>query len=197
MNKNRIIISLVACFILLSSGLNGCAKKFTQIPPDNTPIDNQNSGEITASIYPKSERQVAPDFDLPKLDGTGNLTLTSLKGKIVLLDFTTTWCGWCTKQEPQVIDLFKNYEAKGFIVIAVDCREPMETVLGKYPGGKNLYPVILDEKGNVCTSQPGFQGYPYYSLIDKEGKIAYIQSGFDENMYKTVSGMIEYLMDKE
>ena len=114
-----------------------------------------------------------------------------------VIDFTTTWCIWCTRQEPQVVDLHKKYESKGFTVIAIDCNEPRETVLSKYPGGTNLYPVVLDLDGNVSRNQYGVQGFPFYLLVDKTGKVAYVQSGFKEDMFKSVSKIIDYLMDKE
>lgn len=199
MKKNIRLLAVMACFVLLFTALqSGCRKEIAQTPPpDNTPIEQPLKGELPAGFTPLEQRQVAPDFDLPRLDGTGKLSLASLKGKIVLIDFTTTWCGWCTKQEPQVIDLHKKYESKGFTVIAIDCREPRETVMGKYPGGKNLYPVILDEDGNVSGNLYGVTGYPFYLLLDKTGKVAYAQNGYDELMFDKVSKMIDYLMDKE
>jgi thiol-disulfide isomerase/thioredoxin len=197
MKKCTIIVVSMTCFILLFSTIvSGCKKNIVNTQPiENPPIEIPTTPpveeikdppsqekppmvDLPLGLIPKDQRQFAPEFDLPKLDGTGNLSLSSLKGKIVLIDFTTTWCIWCTRQEPQVEDLYKKYEPKGFTVIAIDCREPKETVLGKYPGGKSMYPVILDEDGNVSGNLFGVQGYPFYSLIDQEGKVAYFQSGF-------------------
>lgn len=207
MKNYRKFVSFLVFIVLFSSFmLSGCSKNSATQPSVNPPIENPTTlptgekpvvGKLPTGLYPKMERQFAPDFDLPKLDGSGNLSLASLKGKIVLIDFTTTWCVWCERQEPQVIDLFKKYESKGFTVVAIDCREPKETILGKYPDGKSLYPVLLDETGYVSGSQFGVQGYPYYSLLDKDGKVAYIQSGYKEDMFDSVSKIIDYLMENE
>lgn len=216
MKKSMLVVSLVACFVLLfSSVMCGCKKNTANTQPiENPPIEQPtvppveeikdppteekpSTTNLPLGLIPKDQRQYAPEFDLPKLDGTGNLTLSSLKGKVVLIDFTTTWCIWCTRQEPQVEDLYKKFEAKGFTVIAIDCREPKDTVLGKYPDGKSIYPVILDEDGNVSGNLFGVQGYPFYSLIDQEGKVAYFQSGFKEDMFESVSKIIDYLMVNE
>lgn len=225
MKKRYGLILLLVCLLLVfASFQTGCKKNVSQGQPSNNPpldepitkppleevktppvaevtppvnVENQVKAEIPPGLYPKEERQSAPEFDLPKLDGSGNLTLTSLKGKMILIDFTTTWCIWCTRQEPQVEDLYETYKEKGFTVIAIDCREPKDTVLGKYPGGKSMYPVLLDEDGNVSGNLYGVQGYPFYLLIDKEGKVAYVQSGFKEDMFNSVSKILDYLLEKE
>jgi peroxiredoxin len=208
MKNYRKFVSFLVFIVLFSSFmLSGCSKKIAETQPNENPlIENPTTppteekpvaGQLPTGLFPKMERQFAPDFDLPKLDGSGNLSLASLKGKIVLLDFTQTTCIWCERQEPQVIDLFKKYESKGFTIVAIDCREPKETILGKYPGGKSLYPVLLDETGYVSGSQFGVQGYPHYLLLDKDGKVAYIQSGYKEDMFDNVSKIIDYLMENE
>ena len=193
MKINRGCLALVICiFLLFSITFIGCRKNIVQIQPEET-----TTVEVPKDLYPKEQRQVAPEFNLPILDGSGDLSLASLKGKYILIDFTTTWCGYCTLQEPQVIDLHKKYETKGFTVIAIDCEESKQIVLGKYPSGKNLYPVILDEDGYVSKKLYGIQGYPLYLLIDKNGKVAYVQSRYKENMFQTVSEILDYLMKNE
>ena len=208
-----LVVSVVFFVLLFTITFSGCRKSISSNNlPENPSVENPVTpaepnppqeevkpvaGQLPEGLYPQVERQIAPEFDLPRLDGEGNLSLSSLKGKLVLIDFTTTWCIWCTRQEPQVEDLFKKYESKGFTVIAIDCREPKETVLSKYPGGKSMYPVLLDEDGNVSSNQFGVKGYPFYLLIDQTGKVAYVQSGFKENMFDSVSKIIDYLLDKE
>jgi len=204
---NTRTVAVLICFTVFCSGsILGCRKQIIDStnPPQEivkptvqpTPPSTLNP-EMPSDLYPEATRQVAPDFDLPMLDDSGTLALSSLKGKMVLLDFTTTWCVWCDRQLPQVEDLFKNYKEKGFTVIAVDCREPKETVLQKYPGGKNPYPVVLDLDGSVSSNLFNVQGYPFYMLIDKNGKVAYVQSGYKENMYETVSKILDHLINKE
>lgn len=201
-NNFFIITGFLVLIFTFSLMVNGCRKNIVQTeplptPPTETPTVETPTSEMPEGLYPLAQRQTAPEFNLPKLDGSGDLSLSSLKGKIVLIDFTTTWCIWCTRQQPQVEDLFKKYESKGFTVIAIDCNEPKDTVLSKYPGGTNMYPVVLDLNGEVSRNQYGVQGFPFYLLIDKTGKVAYVQSGYKEDMFVSVSKMIDYLMDKE
>lgn len=156
-------------------------------PPTNTP----NPLTPPIELIPYERRNLALDFNLEKIDG-GTLSLSSLKGKIVLLDFTTTWCYWCDVQAPQVEELYRKYSNKGFTVISIDCREDLQTVRKKYPNGKHIFPVVLDKDGSVAYSY-GIKGYPTYLLLDKEGKIAYVQEGYKENMEEIVSRIIDYL----
>jgi thiol-disulfide isomerase/thioredoxin len=60
----------------------------------------------------------APDINLPSPDGK-NYALSSLKGKVVLLDFWASWCGPCRKSNPHVVDMYKKYNGKGFEVFNV------------------------------------------------------------------------------
>lgn len=220
MLNTKLFTLFIAITMIGSVSLTGCRKQpiTSELPPQETskpaetatgqtipvaeptipttpPVSIANN--MPADLFPIDTRQAAPDFSLPNIDDSGPISLSSLKGKMILLDFTTTWCGWCEKQLPQVEDLYKNYEKKGFIVIAIDCREQKEDVLRKYSGGKNLYPVVLDTDGSISSNLYNVQGYPFYMLIDKTGKVAYVQSGYKEDMYDRVSKILDYLIAKE
>jgi thiol-disulfide isomerase/thioredoxin len=149
-----------------------------------------------AGLIPEEYRKTAPMFELPYVVGD-NFSLAEFKGKLVLLDFTATWCHWCDRQAPQVEAVYKKFKGKGLEVVAIDCRESRETVLAKYPNGNKAYPIILDEQGAVFSMySPIFNmsGYPTYILLDKEGKAAYIQSGYNENFEAIVSDLVSYLL---
>ena len=143
-------------------------------------------------LIPKDQRVAGKDFELPTLDGK-KFQLNSLKGSIVLIDFSTTWCTWCTTQEPHLDKLYEDYHDQSFEIISIFCKENKQTVLSKYPTGKHTYPILLDDGGFVSSNQYGVQGYPYYLLLDKQGNIAYYQRGYEEKMYDIISNLIEYL----
>lgn len=174
----------------------------TQNPPKEIIIPSKEAREKQSSenlppeeLIPPQDRITASDFTLEKIDG-GNLSLSDLRGKILLLDFTTTWCYWCDVQAPQVEELYNEYRDKNFTVLSIDCREDLETVRKKYPKGKHIFPVVLDYDGSVALSY-GIQGYPTFFLIDKSGKIAYRQVGYKENMKEVFSKIIDYINDNE
>lgn len=161
------------------------------------PAISENNTRLPSTILdqyliPKEQRVAATDFQLPTLDGDP-IRLTSLKGTIVLLDFSTTWCAWCTTQEPHLEKLYEEYRKRSFEILSIFCKENKQTVLNKYPSGKHIYPILLDDNGFVSSNQYGVQGYPYYLLIDKQGNIAYYQRGYEDKMYDIVSQLIEQL----
>ena len=76
------------------------------------------STSTQASLKPESARTLAPDFTLR--DAAGNeLTLSSLKGKVVLLNFWATWCHGCQVEIPWFIEFEKKYGERGLVVVGV------------------------------------------------------------------------------
>lgn len=183
--------------------LNEPSKEITETPKNpkseiNTPP--QDPSKEKTDLFPKElipleNRASAPDFTLEKID-QGQLTLSNLKGNIVLLDFTTTWCYWCDVQAPQIEEVYNKYKNGNFTVISIDCKEDLKTVRNKYPQGKHIFPVVLDYDGSTALSY-GIPGYPTFFLLDKNGKIAYTQSGYKENMKDILQEIIEYINNNE
>lgn len=208
---------LVISIVLIITFSNSCSNSIKQAPKEpngeitsevpSQPVDNpkenpakpeestSNNTSLPTGLIPSEMRILAKDFTLEKIDG-GTLSLSSYKGNIVLLDFTTTWCYWCEVQAPHVEELYKNYSNKNFTVISIDCKEEPQTVKSKYSGGKHIFPVVLDKDGSVSYSY-GINGYPTFLLVDKDGKIAYFQEGYKENMKEVVSKIIDYLLENE
>lgn len=117
----------------------------------------------------------APNFTAKTLDGQ-KFTNVSLKGKVVLIQFWTTWCQYCRREQPVVDALTGEYVKKGLVVLAVNAGESRKTVknyLGKSPRACNI---VLMEDTNLAAMFEA-KSYPLYVLIDREGNIAGTQEG--------------------
>jgi peroxiredoxin len=206
--RNNYMFLLVCGVVLLLVLIIFLTKQITSYNSNNQPGDenisdnqtvsseqNEQSQEFMNYIIPIESRKKAPEFVLNSIDDE-TVTLKSLNGKIVLLDFTATWCSWCERQAPDLVELYKNYNNKGFTVLSIDCKEDLQTVKNKYSISKNIYPILLDQTGDIANSY-SIQGYPAFFLIDKNGNIAYNQSGYKEDMKDIVGNIIEYINNKE
>ena len=146
----------------------------------------------------------APDFNLQDLKGK-TLSLADLKGKAVILDFWATWCGPCRRGIPDLNAIYKEYKAKGAMVvgIALDDGGKADIVKGmrKYKLAID-YPVLIGEGGfknktfASCAEAAGIpiEGIPTTFILDKEGNIAASYVGLQEK--KTFTDEMDKLLKK-
>jgi len=159
-------------------------------------ITNAASLEEIPGAYPAPE--------LVGIDGWINsppLTIASLKGKVVLVDFWTYTCYNCINTLPHVIDLDKKYRDKGLVVIGVqapefDAEKDPQNVKNAVEKFGITYPVALD---NHMKSWHNFsnQYWPAFYLIDKKGNVVYTHFGegdydITENNIKSLLASKEY-----
>jgi cytochrome c biogenesis protein CcmG/thiol:disulfide interchange protein DsbE len=128
------------------------------------------SASASAEIAKPAARKAAVDFSLPGRDGKP-LKLSSLKGKVVLLDFWATWCTGCKVEIPWFIEFDKAYRAQGLAAVGVSMDEEgwktIEPYLKKNPIS---YPIVA---GNFSAADPyGVTALPVTVLIDRAGRVA-------------------------
>ncbi len=111
----------------------------------------------------------APDFILPLLDG-GQLRLSSLRGKVVLLDFWATWCVPCREETPHFVELQKKYGDRGLQIIGVSMDDSPDPVHPFYQQFHINYPVVMGT-AEVGSAYGGVLGLPIAFLIDRDGGI--------------------------
>lgn len=119
--------------------------------------------------------QPAPRFHAKTTAGT-QFNNESIKGKVVLFEFWTTWCKYCDQEAALVDDIAKEFSAKGLIVLAVDVLEPDQKVKKYLEEHRREVPIVLTKDTNLAAMYNA-QVYPIYVVIDREGNIAGEQRG--------------------
>jgi thiol-disulfide isomerase/thioredoxin len=95
---------------------------------------------------------------------------------MILLDFWATWCPNCRSDERAVDNIERKFAGQGLVVLSVDVGEPEAKVRRYLEANPRSCRVALDEDKSL-SAQFGKHGYPYYVLIDREGRIAGTQNG--------------------
>lgn len=124
-------------------------------------------------VYLRSHRttrvRVAPDFTLPQVNGQ-SLTLSSYRGKVVLLDFWATWCAPCREETPHLVELQQKYGDRGLQVIGISMDDSPDPVPAFYQQFHMNYPVVM---GTAKTGEQygGVLGLPIAFVIGRDGLI--------------------------
>ncbi|PYV09237.1 MAG: hypothetical protein DMG07_23720 [Acidobacteria bacterium] len=132
----------------------------------------------------------APAFDLRTLDGK-RVSLDSLKGKVVAINFWGIWCGWCVQELPEYQKLFEKYKADPDVVIlTIDNDHSPDDVPPWMTSKKYTFPVLYDD-GFVAKA--GITAFPTTWFLDREGRRAFVKVGWSEKLLEEFSWRLEAL----
>ena len=113
----------------------------------------------------------APEITLPDMDGK-TMSLSSLKGKVVLIDFWASWCGPCRKSNPHLVKFYKKYHQNGLEIIGVSIDDNAEAWKEAVQKDKLAWIQLNDNKSwSASSSSYGVDAIPSSFLIDKKGII--------------------------
>jgi thiol-disulfide isomerase/thioredoxin len=140
-------------------------------------------------LVPISRKPQAPDFVLSDMNGK-KVSLSSLKGKIVLLNFWATWCPPCREEMPTLETLFQTFKDRSdFVLLAVDSEEHKETVSEFLKNNPYRFPVLLDTTGEADL-QYSIEAIPTTYLIDAQGEVvAGTKGAFDWTKKEFIDGL--------
>lgn len=117
----------------------------------------------------------APRFRAKTLGGE-NFTNDAVKGKVVLLQFWTTWCQYCRSEQELVDEIDAEFRDNGLVVLAVNVGESKKTVKKYLEANPRKCRIVLTEDTNLAAMFEA-KTFPIYVAIDREGNIAATQNG--------------------
>lgn len=119
--------------------------------------------------------QPAPRFRAKTTTGE-QFNNESIKGKVILFEFWTTWCKYCEEEASLVDDIAREFKDKNLIVLAVNVLEPDQKVRKYLVEHPRSVPIVLTKDTNLAAMYNA-QVYPIYVVIDRDGNIAAEQRG--------------------
>jgi thiol-disulfide isomerase/thioredoxin len=120
-------------------------------------------------------REAAPQFTASTLQGE-TFTNASLRGHVALLQFWTTWCPYCRREQPILENITSDFSGQGLVVLAVNVGESRDTVEKYLEEHARKCRIVLTKDTNlVAEFHP--TSFPFYVLIDREGNIAGTEEG--------------------
>ena len=140
--------------------------------------------------------EIAPDFTITLTDGK-QVTLSSLRGKVVMLQFTASWCGVCRKEMPFIEkDIWlKHKDNADFALIGIDRDEPLEKVLAFAKSTGVTYPLGLDPGADIFAKYAlRDAGITRNVLIDREGKIVKLTRLYNEEEFASLVQQINEML---
>lgn len=146
----------------------------------------------------KTGDQAPDDFELKLTDGT-QTSLKQLRGKVVILQFTASWCSVCREEMPHLEkDVWQAYKDKGLILIGVDRDEPLEKVKGFHHVMNISYPLALDPGADILGRFANKKsGVTRNVVIDRNGKIVYLTRLYDKQEFASMLNVVDALVNNK
>ncbi|MBI5665205.1 MAG: TlpA family protein disulfide reductase [Nitrospirae bacterium] len=144
-------------------------------------------------LYDNSIGAKAPDFILKDVSGK-DVSLSSFKGKPVLLNFWATWCPYCRKERSHLNKLHKEYKDKGLTILSVATDQSAAKV-NEFLKHTPAEFIVLSDSGGTAASLYSVGGLPTSYLINSEGIIKHRVVGFREWTDPASKMLIDKLFD--
>ena len=192
----KIAIVLLAVVAIACGNTNNTTAASTEAQV----TDNKKSDSVVVyeHDYIVKVGDIAPDFTLNYTDGN-EFTLSQLHGKVVMLQFTASWCGICRNEMPHIEkEIWQRHkENPDFILVGVD-REETKEVIDTYTAKVGTtYPMLIDEKGDAFASYAlRKSGITRNVLIDRDGRIVMLTRKYVEPEFKQLVETIDSLLAK-
>ena len=189
-------VALLAVSLLACSGQKKGAEAAESVSDTVKVATEAMSAQADSTGYIVRIGEIAPDFTITLTDGK-QVTLSSLRGKVVMLQFTASWCGVCRKEMPFIEkDIWlKHKDNADFALIGIDRDEPLEKVLAFAKSTGVTYPLGLDPGADIFAKYAlRDAGITRNVLIDREGKIVKLTRLYNEEEFASLVEQINEML---
>lgn len=192
----QILFSFIAISLLISC--NSSQKNNSANTSSET-----DSVEVKNSVNVDEDRQylvkvgdIAPDFEMELPDGK-KVTLSSLRGKVVMLQFTASWCGVCRKEMPHIEEQIwqRHKDNPEFALYGIDREEPVEKINELIEATGVTYPIGMDPDASIFGLYAEKEaGITRNVIIDRDGHIVMLTRLFEEEEFNRMVKQIDDLL---
>lgn len=161
------------------------------IPKGYRPPKEQSLPKEQAALLPLGS--VAPDWTLYTADGK-KMSLTQMKGKVILMDFYFVGCGACMLSLKSLDNIYEKYKNQNFAMASITERDSKKSVLAFDKNYHIKYPGYIGAADVVRSYH--VTGFPTFYFINEEGKIGSVLVGYEDNFEKKMTDIIDNLLKK-
>jgi cytochrome c biogenesis protein CcmG/thiol:disulfide interchange protein DsbE len=138
-----------------------------------------DEGGSLAKKANRGDRPAAPDFTLERLDENGDLRLSGLQGKAVVVNFWASWCIPCKDEAPFLEEVWRDNRSRGLVLLGLDSKDFRADARRFAERFDLTFPLVYDGPGDSASSY-GVTGFPETFVVDREGKVvAAFKGGVD------------------
>jgi DsbE subfamily thiol:disulfide oxidoreductase len=137
-------------------------------------------GGFTVANYKaraETQNRPAPDFEEPSLEGGADISMSSFRGDVVVLNFWASWCGPCRREAPGLRALSQEYWERGVRFLGVDYRDDRAAARAFVDEFRIPYPSVVDPSGSIAFRYD-LLGLPTTFVVDSSGTIRYRFVGY-------------------
>ena len=128
------------------------------------------------SAAARGDRPQAPDFTLERLDEDGDLRLSSLRGKAVVLNVWASWCVPCKEEAPFLEQVWQDNRDRGLVVVGLDAKDFRADARRFAKRFALTFPLVYDGPGDTIDGF-GVTGFPETFVLDREGRVVQAFAG--------------------
>ena len=197
MFKRNVLLLYLFFILFLSCVDNKTSQERSEVDDEKVALNNEPEGLDKDRGYIVKVGDLAPDFEMTLSNGEV-VALSSLRGKVVMLQFTASWCGVCRKEMPYIEKEIwaKHKNNPSFALYGVDREEPVEKIAELIEKTGVTYPIGLDPNSEIFTLYAEERaGITRNVIIDRDGRIVMLTRLFEMDEFNEMVQVINSLLN--